>query len=101
MKVKFIERLWSHDDLEHGETFEEPSVEEVNISSIEDIAKAMRNHYYASVHPVIPGKDFWLYSESETVDYRTGDVVERSMHLVNSTPHNLRLWHKAYSLAHK
>ena len=101
MKVKFIERMWSHDDLEHGETFNEPSVKEVNISSIKDIANAMRNHWHASIHPVIPGKDFCLYSEYETADYQTGDVVEKSMHLVNPTPHNLRLWHKAYSVAHK
>ena len=101
MKIKFIERMWSLDDLDHGETFEEPSVVDVNISSIEDIANAMRDYCHASVHPVLPGKKFWLYSEEETVDYQTGELVERSMHIVNPTPYNLRLWHKAYSLAHK
>ena len=101
MKVKFIERMWSHDDLEHGETFNEPSVKEVNISSIEDIAKAMQDYCYTSVNPVLPGKNFWLYSESETVDYQTSDVVERSMHLINPTPYNLKLWYKAHLLTYK
>ena len=101
MKVKLIERLWSHDDLEHGETFNESSVTEANISSIEDIADTMRNYRHASNYPVIPGTNFWLFSELETVDYRTGDMVEKSMHIINPTPHNLRLWYKAYSIAHK
>ena len=101
MKVRFIEQLWSYDDLEHGETFNEPSVKEVNISSIEDLADAMRNYWYTSDGPVIPGANFWLFSELETADYRTGDKIEKSIHLVNPTPYNISLWHKAYTLARK
>ena len=101
MKIMFIERQWSQDDLEHGETFNEPSVTEVNISSIGDIADAMRNYWHASDYPVVPGTNFWLSSELETVEYRTGGMVEKSMHIVNPTPYNLSLWHKAYSVAHK
>ena len=101
MKIRFIKQTWSLDDLEHGETFDEPTVTEVNISSIEDIADAMRNYLHASNNPVVPGKNFWLYSELETEDYRTGDVVEKSMHIVNPTPYNLSLWHKVYSAVHK
>lgn len=99
MKIRFIERTWSYDELEHGETSGEPSVEEVNISSIEDIVDVMRNYCNTSKSPVIPGENFWLFSEFETVDYHTGDMIEKSMHIVNPTPYNIRLWHKAYALA--
>ena len=100
MKVTFISKRWTDEDYEAGESDNDADVYHETISSLNDLVRLMQYYSHPSVYPVTEGCDFWV-SATEKVYDALGGCIEKSMHVTCPSPHNIKMWHKAYHLSRK
>lgn len=100
MKITIVSQRWSYEDYEAGESDHAADVYHENIPSLDGLVRLMQYYSQPSVYPVTEGCNFWV-SDTEEVYDALGGCIEKSMHVTNPTPHNIKLWHKAYLLSRK
>lgn len=102
--VETVYRPLPENDVDCGDTWDEgePFVSEGQ-HSFRELVRLIQDGGYTcpSSFPVqSPGRSDWLTAPDDEVDFRTGERVQRSLHLsMTATPRQVRYWAKAWQAA--